>query len=101
MFKSPTCAKCNIDRGWFELQSRNGFGLLCNPNHQGVIGAHEWRDGMTTEEAIRRIQYAPECTQEEVSEAIKECLEGAHGEFVKQTLEALIQAYELGKEHGQ
>ena len=100
MFKSPTCTKCNIDRGWFELQSRNGLALLCKPNNQGVTEAHKWMDGMTSEEAIRRIQYAPEYTQKEVEEAVKECCNGNHGEFPKQFLQALIQYYELGKKHG-
>ena len=55
---------------------------------------------MTTEEAIRRIQYAPEYTQKEVEEAVKECCNGNHGEFPQQFLQALIQYYELGKKHG-
>ena len=56
---------------------------------------------MTTEEVIRRLQHAPEYTELEVAEAVKECFDGTHGEFVMQVMQGLIKAYELGKEHGE
>ena len=47
---------------------------------------------MTTEEAIRRIQYSPDYTEAEVKEAVKECLMGMHGEFPRRFLVAVGKA---------
>ena len=48
---------------------------------------------MTTKEAIRRIEHSPDYSHEQVKEAVKECLSGKHGDFLRNSLLALADHY--------
>lgn len=53
---------------------------------------------MTTEEAIKRLTYAHKYPEEEVREAVREAMMGQHGEFLKRTMYAILQATKAKEE---